>query len=40
MDAFSKFFLTAFGILSLSLVAFGKPPNVVLIVSDDQGYAD
>ena len=40
MDAFSKFFLTAFGILSSSLVAFGKPPNVVLIVSDDQGYAD
>jgi arylsulfatase A len=40
MDAFSKFFLTAFGILSSSLVAFGKPPHVVLIVSDDQGYAD
>jgi arylsulfatase A len=40
MDAFSKFFLTAFGILSSSLVVFGKPPNVVLIVSDDQGYAD
>ena len=40
MDAFFKFFLTAFGILSSSLVAFGKPPNVVLIVSDDQGYAD
>ena len=40
MDAFPKFFLTAFGILSSSLVAFGKPPNVVLIVSDDQGYAD
>ena len=40
MDAFSKFFLTAFGILFSSFGVFGKPPNVVLSVADDQGYAD